>query len=159
VESLTFVDIHYRFSLRVQDGPKRPALYAARHIGGYADVIITRLYEKRSRAAGLSLDLVNDREVVVHLGRAKIQAWGRLVGCLIGSLGLRRAQFRRLSLQYRHGLCDFWVRLRVPRTRHERGRCDQATSGQETKKKALPIHVSGLLSMRDGRSATPRFNA
>src|SRR5215469_8469769 len=28
VESLTFVDIHYRFSLRVQDGPKRPALYA-----------------------------------------------------------------------------------------------------------------------------------
>src|SRR5215510_7505942 len=33
VESLTFVDIHYRFSLRVQDGAKRPALYAARHIG------------------------------------------------------------------------------------------------------------------------------
>src|SRR5215467_6785809 len=46
VESLTFVDIHYRFSLRVQDGPKRPALYAARHIGGYANIIITRLYEK-----------------------------------------------------------------------------------------------------------------
>src|SRR5262249_44662070 len=43
VEGLTFVDIHYRFSLRVQDGPKRPALYAARHIGGYADIIITRL--------------------------------------------------------------------------------------------------------------------
>src|SRR6516164_403194 len=68
VESLTFVDIHYRFSLRVQDGPKRPALYAARHIGGYADIIITRLYEKRSRAAGLSLDPVDNREVVVHLG-------------------------------------------------------------------------------------------
>src|SRR5262245_32632984 len=68
VESLTFVDIHYRFSLRVQDGPKRPAVYAARHIGGYADIIITRLYEKRSRAAGLSLDLVDNREVVVHLG-------------------------------------------------------------------------------------------
>ena len=30
VESLTFVDIHYRFSLKVQDGPERPALYAAR---------------------------------------------------------------------------------------------------------------------------------
>src|SRR6516164_9949151 len=29
IESLTFVDIHYRFSLRVEDGPKRPALYAA----------------------------------------------------------------------------------------------------------------------------------
>src|SRR6516165_9779701 len=68
VESLTFVDIYYRFSLRVQDGPKRPALYAARHIGGYADIIITRLYEKRSRAAGLSLDPVDNREVVVHLG-------------------------------------------------------------------------------------------
>src|SRR5262249_13210831 len=68
VESLTFVDIHYRFSLRVQDGPKRPAVYAARHIGGYAEIIITRLYEKRSRAAGLSLDLVDNREVVVHLG-------------------------------------------------------------------------------------------
>src|SRR5215470_5679227 len=68
VESLTFVDIRYRFSLRVQDGPKRPAMYAARHIGGYADIIITRLYEKRSRAAGLSLDLVDNREVVVHLG-------------------------------------------------------------------------------------------
>src|SRR4051812_34170168 len=68
VESLTFVDIHYRFSLRVQDGPKRPALYAAGHIGGYTDIIITRLYEKRSRAAGLSLDLVDNREVVVHLG-------------------------------------------------------------------------------------------
>src|SRR5262249_28217293 len=68
VESLTFVDIRYRFSLRVQDGPKRPAVYAARHIGGYADIIITRLYEKRSRAAGLSLDLVDNREVVVHLG-------------------------------------------------------------------------------------------
>src|SRR5215470_12787401 len=68
VESLTFVDVHYRFSLRVQDGPKRPALYAARHIGGYADIIITRLYEKRSRAAGLSLDLVDNREIVVHLG-------------------------------------------------------------------------------------------
>jgi hypothetical protein len=51
-----FVDIHYRFCLRVQDGPKRPAVYAARHIGGYADKIITRLYEKRSRAAGLSLE-------------------------------------------------------------------------------------------------------
>ena len=57
IESLTFVDIHYRFSLRIQDGPKRPAVHAARHIGGYADIIITRLYEKRSRAAGLSLDL------------------------------------------------------------------------------------------------------
>src|SRR5215471_2293884 len=68
VESLTFVDIHYRFSPRVQDGPKRPAVYTARHIGGYADIIITRLYEKRSRAAGLSLDLVDNREVVVHLG-------------------------------------------------------------------------------------------
>src|SRR5215475_1780709 len=68
VESLTFVDIHYRFSPRVQDGPKRSAVYAARHIGGYADIIITRLYEKRSRAAGLSLDLVDNREVVVHLG-------------------------------------------------------------------------------------------
>src|SRR5262249_8458232 len=68
VESLTFVDIPYRFSLRVQDGPKRPAVYAARHIGGYADIIITRLYEERSRAAGLSLDLVDNREVVVHLG-------------------------------------------------------------------------------------------
>src|SRR6201982_3968557 len=148
VESLTFVDIHYRFSLRVQDGPKRPALYAARHIGGYADIIITRLYEKRSRAAGLSLDLVNNREVVVHLGWTKIQARGRLVGCLIGSLGLGRAQFRRLGLQYRHGLRDFWVRLRVPRTRHKRGRCDEATSGQETNKKALAIHVSGLLYER-----------
>src|SRR5262249_33245403 len=62
IESLTFVDVHYRFSLRVQDGPKRP-----RHIGGYADIIITRLYEKRSRAAGFSLDLVDNREVVVHL--------------------------------------------------------------------------------------------
>ena len=41
VESLAFVDIHYRFSLRVQDGPKRPALYAARDICGYADIIIT----------------------------------------------------------------------------------------------------------------------
>src|SRR6516165_9832597 len=68
IESLTFVDIHYRFSLRIQDGPKRPAAYAARHIGGYADIIITRLHEKRSRAAGLSLDLVDNREVVVHLG-------------------------------------------------------------------------------------------
>src|SRR5215813_2447519 len=68
VESLTFVDIHYRFSPRVQHGPKRPAVYAARHIGGYADIIIARLYEKRSRAAGLSLDLVDNREVVVHLG-------------------------------------------------------------------------------------------
>src|SRR5262245_37430995 len=68
VKSLTFVDIHYRFSLWVQDGPKRPALYAARHIGGYTDIIITRLYKERSRAAGLSLDLVDNREVVVHLG-------------------------------------------------------------------------------------------
>src|SRR5262245_16140318 len=68
VESLTFVDIRYRFSLRVQDGPKRPAVYAARHIGGHADIIITRLYEERSRAAGFSLDLVDNREVVVHLG-------------------------------------------------------------------------------------------
>src|SRR5262245_43580959 len=68
VESLTFVDIQYRFSLRVQNGPKCPAVYAARHIGGYADIIVTRLYEKRSRAAGLSLDLVDNREVVVHLG-------------------------------------------------------------------------------------------
>ena len=41
VESLTVVDIHYRFSLSVQDGPKRPALYAARHIRGYAGIIIT----------------------------------------------------------------------------------------------------------------------
>jgi hypothetical protein len=38
--------------------------------------------------------------------------------------------------------------LRVPRTRHERGRCDEATSGQETNKKALAIHVSGLLYER-----------
>src|SRR5262245_37421521 len=68
VENLTFVDIHYRFSPRVQDGPERPAVYAARHIGGYADIIITRLYEERSRAAGFSLDLVDNREVVVHLG-------------------------------------------------------------------------------------------
>src|SRR5262245_30503248 len=68
VESLTFVDIHYRFSLRVQDGPKRPAVYTARYIGGNADIIITRLYKKRSRAAGLSLDFVDNREVVVHLG-------------------------------------------------------------------------------------------
>src|SRR5262249_12823321 len=68
VESLSLVNIHYRFSLRVQDGPKRPAVYAARHIGGYANIIITRLYEKRSRATGLSLDLVDNREVVVHLG-------------------------------------------------------------------------------------------
>src|SRR5262249_13827237 len=68
VESLPFVNIHYRFSLRVQDGPKRPAVYAARHIGGYADIVITRLYEKRSRATGLGLDLVDNREVVVHLG-------------------------------------------------------------------------------------------
>src|SRR6516165_2916071 len=157
VESLTFVDIHYRFSLRVQDGSKRPAVYAAGHIGGYADIIVTRLYEKRSRAAGLSLDLVDNREVVVHLGCAKIQPWGRLIGCLIGSLDLGRAQFRRLGLQYRHGLRDFWVRLRVPRSRHECGRCDEATSGQEANKKALAIHVSGLLSMRDGRFATPRF--
>jgi hypothetical protein len=49
--------------------------------------------------------------------------------------------------------------LRVPRTRHERGRCDEATSGKETNKKALAIHVSGLLFMRDGRFATPRFKA
>src|SRR5262245_8011432 len=157
VESLTFVDIHYRFSLRVQDGPKRPAVYAAGHIGGYADIIVTRLYEKRSRAAGLSLDLVDNREVVVHLGRAKIQPRGRLVCCLIGSLDLGRAQFGRLGLQYLHGLRDFWVRLRVPRTRHERGRCDEASSGQETNKKALAIHVSVLLSMTDGRFATPKF--
>src|SRR5262245_59423884 len=68
VERLTFVDIHYCFSLRVQDGPKRPALYAARHVGGYTHIIITRLYEQRSRAAGLSLDLVDNREIVVHLG-------------------------------------------------------------------------------------------
>src|SRR5262249_32715917 len=54
---------------------------------------------------------------------------------------------------------DFWVCLRVPRTRHECGRCDKATGGHETNKKALAIHVSGLLSMRDGRFATPRFNA
>src|SRR5262249_11239780 len=159
IESLTFVDIHYRFSLRIQDGPKRPAVYAARHIGRYADIIITRLYEKRSCAAGLSLDLVDNREVVVHLGRAKIQPRGRFIGCLIGSLDLGRAQFRRLGLQYRHGLRDFWVCLRVPRTRHECGRCDKATGGHETNKKALAIHVSGLLSMRDGRFATPRFNA
>src|ERR1700750_1326079 len=33
VESLTFVDIRYRFSLRIQDGPLGPAEYAARHIG------------------------------------------------------------------------------------------------------------------------------
>src|SRR5262249_46059287 len=158
IESLTFVDIHYRFSLRVQDGPKRPAVYAAGHIGGYADIIVTRLYEKRSRAAGLSLDLVDNREVVVPLGCAKIQPWGRLIGCLIGSLDLGRAQFRRLGLQYRHGLRDFWVRLRVPRTRHDRGRCDEATSGKETNKKALAIHVNGLLSMRARRFATPRFN-
>src|SRR5262245_47154581 len=137
VESLTFVDIHYRFSLRVQDSPKRPALYAARHIGGYADIIITRLYEKRSRATGLSLDLVDNCEVVVHLGCAKFQAGGRLVGCLIGSLGLGRPQFSRLGLQYRYDLRDFWVSLRVPRTRHEHGRCDEATSGQETNKEAL----------------------
>src|SRR5215469_3249399 len=159
VESLTFVDIRYRFSLRIQDGSKRPAVYAARHIGGYADIIITRLYEKRSGAAGLSLDLVDNREVVVHLGRAKIQPRGRLIGCLIGSLDLGHAQFRRLGLQYLHGLRDFWVCLRVPRTRQECGRCDKATSGQETNKKALAIHVSGLPSMRDGRLATPRFNA
>src|SRR5262245_47908147 len=68
VKSLSLVNIHYRFSLRVQDGPKRPAVYAARHIGRYADIIITRLYEKRSRAAGLSLDFVDNGEVVVHLG-------------------------------------------------------------------------------------------
>jgi hypothetical protein len=43
-------------------------VYAARHIGGYADIIITRLYERRSRATGLSPDLVDNREVVVHLG-------------------------------------------------------------------------------------------
>ena len=55
-------------TIRVQDGPLRPAEYAARHIGGYADIIITGLYEKRGRAAGLSLDLVDNREVVVHLG-------------------------------------------------------------------------------------------
>src|SRR6476659_4535329 len=67
---------------------------------------------------------------------------------MIGSLGLGRAQFRRLGLQYRHGLRDFWVRLRVPKTRHERGRCDEATSGQETNKKALAIHVSELLYER-----------
>src|SRR5262249_3703719 len=68
VESLSFVNIHYRFSLRVQDGPERPAVYAARYISGYADIIITRLYEKRSRAADLYLDFVDNREVVVHLG-------------------------------------------------------------------------------------------
>src|SRR5262249_17868683 len=61
-----------------------------------------------------------------------------------------RAQFRRFGFQYRHGLRNFWVRLRVPRTRHEHGRCDEATSGKETNKKALAIHVSELLSMRDG---------
>src|SRR5262249_7066715 len=88
-----------------------------------------------------------------------MQPRGRLVGCLIGSLDLGRPQFGRLGLQYLHGLRDFWVRLRVPRTRHERGRCDEASSGQETNKKALAIHVSGLLSMRDGRFGTPRFNA
>ena len=61
-------------------------------------------------------------------------------------------------------LRDFWVRLRVPRTRHERGRCNESTSSQETNKKALAIHVSGLLYDRrafmiDGRSATPRLPA
>src|SRR5262249_56059775 len=85
VESLAFVDIHYRFSLRVQDGSKRPAVYAARHIGGYADIIITRLYEKRSRAAGLSLDLVDNREVVVHLASPKIHPSGLLFPFLIVS--------------------------------------------------------------------------
>src|SRR5262245_35098068 len=39
------------------------------------------------------------------------------------------------------------------------GRCDEGSSGQETNKKTLAIHVSGLLSMRDGRFATPTFNA
>src|SRR5215467_14691795 len=87
-----------------------------------------------------------------------MQPRGRLVGCLIGSLGLGRAQFRRLGLQYRHGLRDFWVRLRVPRTRHECGRCDEATSGQETNKKALAIHVSGLLyERRSWNEAVPRL--
>jgi hypothetical protein len=47
--------------------------------------------------------------------------------------------------------------LRVPRTRHERGRCDEATSGQETNKKALAIHVSELLYERRA-SATPRLS-
>src|SRR5262249_15761812 len=69
-------------------------------------------------------------------------------GSLIGSRVLGSAQVRRLGLQYRHGLCDFWVRLRVPRTRHQRGRCDEAAGGQETNKKALAIHVSGLLYER-----------
>src|SRR5215831_17627273 len=78
----------------------------------------------------------------------KYNPGGRLVGCLIGSLDLGRAQFRRLGLQYLHGLRDFWVRLRVPRTRHERGRCDEASSGQETNKKALAIHASRLLYER-----------
>src|SRR6516162_6041741 len=36
----------------------------------------------------------------------------------------------------------------APGTRHERGRCDEATSGQETNKKALAIHVSELLYER-----------
>src|SRR6201988_4553132 len=54
VERLPFVDFHYRFSLRVQDGPKRPAVYAARHIGGYADLIITRRSDTPSSADGLS---------------------------------------------------------------------------------------------------------
>src|SRR5262245_51975614 len=55
VESLPFVNIHYRFSLRVQDGPKCSALYAARHIGGYADIITARRCDRRIRAARLSL--------------------------------------------------------------------------------------------------------
>src|SRR5262249_50064375 len=38
--------------------------------------------------------------------------------------------------------------LRVPRTRHEGGSWNEGTSGQETNKKALAIHVSGLLYER-----------
>ena len=104
VESLTFVDIHYRFSLRVQDRPKRPALYAARHIGGYTDIIITRLYEKRSRAAGLSLDLVEIVKSLFTLVEPQYKP-GVVFRLLIGPSPGRANS--RLGLQYGRGVRDF----------------------------------------------------
>src|SRR5215510_3210523 len=60
VEGLARIDCSDGFALWVEDGSERPRIHFAWHIGGHADELITSLYEKRSRASGLGLNLVDD---------------------------------------------------------------------------------------------------
>jgi hypothetical protein len=72
-------------------------------------------------------DLVDQVEVVVHLGRAEIDGRRVLPPHRFGAFDPGGAEFGRLLLERGHGALDFALDvLRVTRARHERRACDEA---------------------------------